>query len=136
MIQEFVDKVIAAKPELIAEFQEKRPDSYDELVKRVVEIVGSEDNYGSPDPKRITVIDHGDYQGTRLYVIGANGYQPSAYWTIFVSYGSCSGCDTFEANNDLYSYDDDGKIVIDPKAAEGNYTMMLHMVQSMKEVKA
>lgn len=136
MIRKYVDRFIAKEEQLKAELLEKRPESYDALVERMVRAISDPEDYEYPDPKRITIIDHGDYQGTRLYVIGADGYQPSTYWLVCVSYGSCSGCDTFQANAESF-YDDD-----DPaetarrreKEAQGNYTMMLHMVQSMKQI--
>lgn len=129
MIQKFVDRFMAAKPALDAELAAKHPEGYDALVQRVVEVLAEGDDYGETlDPKRITVIDHGDYQGTRLYVIGAKGYQPSRYWSIFVDYGSCSGCDSFEATRE---YGDDPPT---EKQARDYWTMMLHMVQSMKVI--
>ena len=130
MIQKFVDVVIGAKEDLIAEFQTKegRPRSYSGLVTRLVKLLEPvSDHYDSPDPERITVIDHGDYQGTQLYIIGAQGYQPSTYWSIFVAYGSCSGCDSFQAN---YTWQDEKLL----EEAKGNYDMLLHMVQSMKRI--
>lgn len=48
---------------------------------------------------RITEVDDGDYQGTLLYLIPLDVYQPSEWdylWTS-VGYGSCSGCDTLQA---------------------------------------
>ena len=46
--------------------------------------------------KNITVIDDGDYQGTLMFLIPKDCYQPdeSEYLLTFVNYGSCSGCDT------------------------------------------
>ena len=46
--------------------------------------------------KNITVIDDGDYQGTLMFLIPQDCYQPeeSEYLLTFVNYGSCSGCDT------------------------------------------
>ena len=120
---------MSAKPSMLDGLAEKPPVNYDDLVSRVVRcLVDAEDQYETPDPGRITVIDHGDYQGTRLYIIGAAGYQPSHYWSIFVSYGSCSVCDTFEAIRD---YSDDPP-TDQQKAAY--WTLMLHMVQSMRRV--
>ena len=45
---------------------------------------------------RITMIDDGDYQGTLLFVIPFETYQPGEgeYLMTYVGYGSCSGCDT------------------------------------------
>lgn len=49
--------------------------------------------------KRITEVDDGDYQGTLLYVIPFNTYQPNEgeYLMTYVDYGSCSCCDTLQA---------------------------------------
>ena len=51
-------------------------------------------------------IDDGDYQGTLLYMIPIDTYQPS-YWeyvATYVYYGSCSGCDALLAISN-YRYD-------------------------------
>lgn len=47
----------------------------------------------------ITEIDDGDYQGTLLYVIPSNTYQPSEYEYLmtYIGYGSCSGCDLLQS---------------------------------------
>ena len=129
MIQPFIDKFMAQESVIRTELKAKRPEDYDALMKRVIETMKEDDGL-EPDPERITIIDHGDYQGTRLYIIGATGYQPSTYWSIFVDYGSCSGCDSFEANRDHRSGDDE----ITDEEVNGNWTMMLHMAQSMKRV--
>ena len=71
---------------------------YKELVAMVVEYIlnPGEDYYNTYDPERITVIDNGDYQGTQLFMIPMDTYQPEEYEYIltYVGYGSCSGCDT------------------------------------------
>lgn len=130
MIKRFVNKFMAAKPAIEAELRASHPDDYDALVRSVIRTmtpdVGSYDD--TPDPDRITTIDHGDYQGTRLYVIGAMGYQPRAYWAIFVNYGSCSGCDTFEAIKD---YSDKPP---SDEQVNSYWTLMLHMAQSMRSI--
>ena len=44
---------------------------------------------------KIHVIDDGDYQGTQIFIIPKDSYQPCSYdyvWTCH-DYGSCSGCD-------------------------------------------
>lgn len=131
MIQAFVDRFIAAQPELEKRYLANQPGSYDQIVKDVIEIVHDEEDYGGPDPERIHVIDDGDYQGTRLFVIAAEGYQPSTYWSVFVSYGSCSGCDTYESLSSDWGYEDEE----DPtdrrqEAAKGFVLLALHIVQS------
>ena len=70
---------------------------YKYLVKMVVECIlnpGDEENEW--DSEHITVIDNGDYQGTLLFMIPLDVYQPSEYNYLMtcVGYGSCSVCDT------------------------------------------
>ncbi len=50
------------------------------------------------DCDHITVVDNGDYQGTQLFLIPFNTYQPEAheYLMTYFGYGSCSGCDTLQ----------------------------------------
>ena len=54
------------------------------------------------DLDHITLIDNGDYQGTQLFLIPFETYQPCEYEYLMthVSYGSCSGCDTLQAIQD------------------------------------
>ena len=51
------------------------------------------------DLEKITEIDNGDYQGTLLFLIPFDTYQPFEYEYLmtFVGYGSCSGCDTLQS---------------------------------------
>lgn len=51
------------------------------------------------DCDNITQVDNGDYQGTLLFLIPMDTYQPSEYEYLmtYVGYGSCSGCDTLMA---------------------------------------
>lgn len=73
--------------------------SYETLVKLVVDyILNDEEQDENWDSKNITVIDNGDYQGTELYLIPRNTYQPAEYDYLmtYVGYGSCSGCDTLQ----------------------------------------
>lgn len=77
--------------------------SYTTLVKEIVRTVLNEGD--SPmcgekwDDSNITTIDNGHYQGTLLFVIPLDSYQPDAgeYIITFVDYGSCSGCDTLQS---------------------------------------
>lgn len=135
MIQKFVDAFLKAEDSIKEKLRSSFPGSYEELVMRLVETLHDDKDYDTPDPKRITVIDHGKYQGTLLFVVGAFGYQPSTYWSIFVSYGSCSGCDTFQAIQDDFDCSEgytDRKIT--DTQVNDLWSMMLHMVQSMKVI--
>lgn len=127
MIDEFVKVWDEHKDEVRAAFTEKHPESYEVVVKTVIELLARHiDDYGeTPDPERIHVIDDGDYQGTLLFVIGGDGYQPDNYWFVKVGYGSCSGCDTLQA---ISGYSDE------PPTAEqlDDYmTLALHVVQRL-----
>lgn len=98
MIEAFTKAWFANLHKMRERFTAEHPDSYEAIVKSVVQMLhDASDEDEKPDPERITEIDHGDYQGTLLYVIGATGYQPSTYWAVDVGYGSCSGCDTLQA---------------------------------------
>ena len=133
MIQVFVDKFMAATPTIKHQLGLAYPNSYEDLVRRAVAClsnVTSEQAYGDgvwPDSDRVTVIDHGDWQGTKVFVIGAGGHQPSTYWSIFVHYGSCSVCDTFQRIRESYDTE-----VPTPEQVTQYWTLMLHMVQSMR----
>jgi hypothetical protein len=78
--------------------EQSRYNSYQEIVKKLFEIcfaeVGDGFNTGS-----MTVIDDGHYQGTQIFILPLNGYQPSIedYVVTNSYYGSCSGCDTLQA---------------------------------------
>ena len=70
---------------------------YKDLVKLTVVFILNDENEWSVN--KIKEIDDGDYQGTLLYLIPEDTYQPnsSEYLMTFVEYGSCSGCDTLQA---------------------------------------
>lgn len=132
MIKKFVERWEANKAKIQESFEKKFPEEYIDIVKTVVENITSDeyDKY-SIDPKRIHKIDDGDYQGTLLFIIAEKGYQPSRYYYVKVSYGSCSGCDTLEDLASTNRYGDEGG---SPKAVEGLMTLALHIVQGLKEM--
>lgn len=83
---------------------------YDDFVQMVVEHIlnpGCYD-YERWDAKNITEIDNGDCQGTLLYLIPRDTYQPSErdYLMTYAGYGSCSGCDTLEYIRSMSNYDE------------------------------
>ena len=125
MIQNFVDRFMSARENLRLRFTANEPRSYEALVRTVVEVISDRVEYATPDPDRITVVDHGDYQGTLLFIIADKGYQPSRFWSVMCYYGSCSCCDTLQGIHDL----DTAHERIDQYM-----TLALHVVQRMKEV--
>jgi hypothetical protein len=73
--------------------------NYKDLVKITFDCIFNDEgnDYGKDlDIENITEIDDGEYQGTLLYLIPFNKYQPSEYDYLmtYVNYGSCSVCDT------------------------------------------
>lgn len=127
MIKKFVERFDAKRAELRTSFKAKGPESYGDLVRRTVEAITDKDEYGEPDVERITQIDHGDYQGTLLFVIAACGYQPSKFWYVKVDYGSCSSCDTLQG---IMGYGND----VTNRQADEYLTLALHIVQRIKEM--
>lgn len=129
MIKEFVERFDASRATLLAQYKAKAPDNYEAIVKDVIGVLGKGDDCDDkPDPARIHKIDDGDYQGTFIFVIGAEGYQPSTYWYVSVGYGSCSGCDTFEA---IGNYSDEPPT---DEQANQYLTLALHVVQGLKKM--
>ena len=71
----------------------------------------------------------GSYSGTLVYVIGEGGYEPSDYWYVKISYGSCSGCDTLQRIlDDLW--DEEAK----EQQTQDYMTLALHVVQGLKKM--
>lgn len=129
MIKEFVAKFDAARPALLAQFKAAHPAGYTAIVRAVVRVL--HDGYGTPNPERIHRIDDGDYRGTLLFVIVADGSRPSIYWAVKIGYGSCSGCDTFAAIRGTgLNYNN---APTDEQAAQ-YLTLALHVVQGLREV--
>jgi len=135
MIQQFVDRFMEAKPALREIFKNNWPGGYSAIVEEVVKAIGGEE-YDTPsmDPGRITEVDHGDYQGTLLYIVATTGYQPSTYYATKVDYGSCSGCDTLEHIVSDMSWDDECNQIIGDEQLDDIMTLALHIVQGFKEI--
>ena len=129
MIQEIIKQWDKNKTNLETYFKGKHPDSYEEIVKKLFELcINDSDSDNEYDVSEITVIDHGDYQGTQIFIIPRKTYQPSTsdYLWFDNSYGSCSGCDTLQR---IRSYSDE------PPTEEQTKDYMilaLHLVQRMK----
>lgn len=128
MIDKFVKRFLKRKEELEDYFSNSHPSDYKDIVKQVISILNTDDYDEPPDPERIHEIDDGDYQGTLLYVIAAAGYQPSDYWYVKVSYGSCSGCDSLKRINELSDLDKKPT----KQQTEDYMTLALHIVQGLK----
>lgn len=130
MEQELVDRFDSKREEIKCDLLMLLRDyswfTYAEIVKVVIKAV--HDGYGTPNPECIYEIDDGEYQGTLLFVIPEEGYQPWNYWYVKVSYGSCSGCDTLMA-----ILEGDYGDTIDKKV-DSLFTLALHIVQGLKKI--
>lgn len=79
-----------------------REPNYKDLVSLAFDKIYNHDEneYSSNelDVKKITMIDDGDYQGTYIFLIPFDTYQPDAgeYLMTYAGYGSCSGCDALQ----------------------------------------
>jgi hypothetical protein len=129
MIQEFINTYMERKGELEKIYSEKRPEDYLEIVRNVVSILKDVGDYGRMSPDRIREIDDGDYQGTLVYVIAEEGYQPSDYWYVRVCYGSCSGCDTLQEINAQSCGDQPTE-----QQVKDYMTLSLHIVEGLKKM--
>lgn len=127
MIKEFVDAYYEKEKELREKFTSKHPENYMEVVRNVIAVLPGA-NHHKPDIERIHEIDDGDYQGTLVYVIATEGYQPNTYWYIRVGYGSCSGCDTLEG---IWEYSDDPP---NEEQVKDYMMLALHIVQGLKQM--
>ena len=126
MIQEFVEAWDNHKNEIREQFSE-HAGSYEKIVNMVVKMLNKHCDE-QPNPEKITVIDHGHYQGTMLFIIPEDSYQPSLYWYVQVSYGSCSCCDTLQSI-DNYSSESPTE-----QQVEDYMTLALHIIQNIKKI--
>ena len=132
MIQEFIDLWFKNKDSLQNIINKTRLEDidYSFLVKSVVEYIinSNEDEYNQLNIDALTVIDDGDYQGTQLFILPKDTYQPDPEDYYFTNnyYGSCSGCDTLEA---IRGYEDGL-----PNGEQVKELMMLclHLVERFK----
>lgn len=101
MIKKFIERWEKYKGNLENYFRntrQKKYDTYGEIVKALFEkIINVEGE--TFDLNKMKIIDDGDYQGTQIFIIPLDTYQPNAseYVTTNTYYGSCSGCDTLES---------------------------------------
>lgn len=142
MIQEIIQKWETNKSKLEQKFKTHKAHlglSYETIVKYIFENVinDSDDDYDNYDVSKMTVIDDGNYQGTQIFIIPKDTYQPSVgdYLLTHTYYGSCSGCDTLEAILSDYTWDDEIEYddqIFNEKQVSELMTLSLHLVQKMK----
>ena len=136
MIKEFVELWEKNKINLRESLAEKKCEdiSYKTLVELIVtEILNdgrTELEHEDYNAKKITVIDDGSYQGTQIFIIPQNFYQPSVYEYIYTHtyYGSCSGCDILLS---IVGYSDKCP---DEEQLNDLMTLCLHLLQRFKRM--
>ena len=142
MIDAFMTVWEQRSPELLKKYLKEHPGSYASIVKDAIQLLNDPDHPAyknengtdaldyPPDPERIHMIDDGDYQGTQVFIVAAQGYQPSEYWYVKMSYGSCSGCDWLEGVKDYRNSDEP------PTEAQAQeyLNMAAHVVQNLKKM--
>lgn len=102
---------------------------YTSIVKAIFKLVVLEaDECNSFDVDKMTVINDGDYQGTQIFLIPKETYQPNAcdYIVTNTYYGSCSGCDTLQG---ISEYDPE---LPNENQVDEYMALSLHLVQKMK----
>jgi mRNA-degrading endonuclease HigB of HigAB toxin-antitoxin module len=135
MIKEFVESWDKHKDELKEYFKNNTQGNYsyyEDIVKLLFEKVINadlEDDYDKFDVEKIKIIDDGDYQGTRIFILHKNSYQPGILEYVYTHayYGSCSGCDTLLAILD-YNYDEKPN----EQQVEDLMQLALHLLQRCK----
>ena len=135
MIKELIESWDKHKDELKEYFKNNTQSEYcdyKDIVKLLFEKVINvdlEDDYDKFDVEEIKVIDNGDYQGTQIFILHKNHYQPSveSYVYTHTYYGSCSGCDTLLAILE-YNYDEKP----DEQQVEDLMQLALHLLQRCK----
>lgn len=130
ILREVAKQFFEKEQQIKVRIAEKHIDSYEELVQTLIEELVRDDKKLGFDPKRIKVVDFGEYQGTLVFVIGGTGYQPSDHWYVKVGYGSCSGCDTLQS---IHDYSQLNKPPT-PKQIKDYWTLMLHVVQGIRKM--
>lgn len=105
--------------------------SYEDIVKKIFEIcIPKASDYNGWSLESMTVIDDGHYQGTQIFIIPTDTYQPSVedYVMTDTYYGSCSGCDTLL---NICGYEDG---LPDDEQIKEYMTLALHLVQKIKRL--
>jgi len=134
MITEIIQKWEENKLKLEEYFKTTKQEeyqSYEAIVRKIFEICinVSDSKYDNFNLKKLHVIDDGDFQGTQLFIIPKDTYQPSVedYLVTDTYYGSCSGCDTLLG---ICSYRDE--VVPNDEQLKEYMTLALHLVQKLR----
>lgn len=128
LTERFQERVQAVGDALVA----SKPRTYKEILE--VTLRALDDEWGFLDPDRIVEADWGDYQGTKVFLVGGAGSSPAAHYVTYVSYGSCSYCDLLDGIYSDVPHDEDCNRVYGDQFRNDLLRLALHMIQRMKEV--
>ena len=135
MIQEIIKKWEENKYKLEEYFSTTKQEefaSYETIIQKIFELVinSDEDSYERFNINKMTVIDDGYYQGTQIFIIPKDTYQPNIddYLITHTYYGSCSGCDVLEGIRNYSS-----GLPTEQQVKE-YMILALHLVQKMKRI--
>lgn len=136
MKKEFIERWEKNKGRLEEYFRTTKQEDYDtygKIVKRLFELVINDSRSDGTvrfnfNIEKMTVIDNGDYTGTKIFILYNDTYEPdiSDYVVTHDYYGSCSGCDTLLS---ISGYD---KGTPNNEQVKEYMTVALHLVQRIK----
>lgn len=134
MIKEFCLAWEKNKSELEEYFKTTRQGqycSYGDLVKLIFDKVinpGFSADYYRYNTDEIVEIDDGSYQGTLIFILHRDTYQPGVCDYVYTNtyYGSCSACDTLLG---ISRYDCD---LPDEEQVQDYMSLCLHLLQNCK----
>lgn len=127
MIQEIVSLWEKNKDKIADSFRNNPFPEYETIVKTVVSYMDDK-KIIRMDPDKIEVTGGGDYQGELFFTVGSKGRSKNKY-TVEVSYGSCSHCDTLQGIRDNGSWDDEKP---NESQVKDLMTFALHIVQAFR----
>ena len=138
MVKEFCKAWEANKGNLEEYFrthEQDEYDSYEALVKLLFDIVinpSMKSDYYRFSTDDMTVLDHGDYQGTLIFILHMDHHLlcVDEYVYTSVNYGSCSGCDTLMRINE-YNWDK----LPNEEQIKDYMTLCLHLIQKCSYMK-
>lgn len=137
IIKEFAEKWFKNKHLLEKHFSglniEDSSLEYIDIVKALVKFVlnDNEEEYYNYNIDNITVVDDGEWQGTQLFIVPRDTYQPSfdEYIITHNVYGSCSGCDT------LMSIVEWGNSTLNKNQVRQLMDLSLHLLQRFQKLR-
>lgn len=114
---------------------EEYAEDYKSLVRTLFKyVINAErtNDYERYDINDIKVIDDGEYQGTQIFILHKDTYQPTIDEYVYTSngYGSCSGCDTLLSITN-YELDE----LPSKEQVEELMTLFLHLLQNCEKMK-